>query len=453
MRRALPIAIAVFLAGLGSYALTRLDRPTPPPTTRAVPARDEPPPPPTLVEHSPRTGRPTDRLLALDGDIAFYRHRAETTPHAWLDWDRVATSYMDRARLSGDYADWQRAEAALESAFSAGEGVGPYLSRASFNLTMHRIDRVDADLDAMGRSGVITLSDSDAVLSMRAEARYYAGRYAEARELYEGNVARSRRGVDPLVMLAQLDWHTGHFDDATALMDEALAHPILTSTQAAPTRAWVLLTRAMLERDRGRYADALARIDEARAQTTEPDAHLEELAAEIHELNGDDDEALRAFRAISSTTSSPQSIDGVARILRRQGDTVAAAELVGVARAAYDGQMAMFPEAAWGHAIDHWLRLEPEDVDRMITIAEGNAHARPYGETRVKLAMAYLLAGRTADARREIDAVLATEWSTADLHAVNAIVILREGRDASAEDAVADAIAPGILRRLAWIAP
>lgn len=425
----------MFVSGVLSYAVSRLDHPAPPTTA--------------LPDATP-SATSLDAIGRLDGNIDFYRRRAEADPGDWLDWEHVATAYMDRARMTGDYGDWQRADDALTSAFRAGEDFGPYLTRASFNFTMHRIDRVDEDLDAAGR-GLVTASDRDAIIGLRADVRYYSGRYDEARAYYERLVGLTHRGVDALVLLAQLDWHTGAFDEAARLLDEALASPSIASSRAASMRAWVLMTRATMERDRGQLDEALARIDAAHALTPD-DLHLDELAAEIHEARGEDDEALALFRRIAAATRSPQSIDGTARILRAQGDTVAASELVALARQSYEGQIALFPEAAYGHAIDHWLRLEPDDVDRMITIAEGNVAARPYGETQVKLAMAHLLAGRASDARRVLDEVLASGWQTAELHAVNAIALEREGQDGSAEREAAEAIAPGVMERLGWLA-
>ena len=443
MQRALPIAIAIFLCGMVSFALSRLDHVASPPHSSAPPepsaAPIAPPPPPS-------TG-PEDPVAHLDGLIAFYSGRGAAGTATWLDWEFVAIYSMDRARMTGDYTDWQRAESALTSAFEAGgNGFGPYLTRANFNSSMHRIDRVEADLDSASHAILLSSADRGAILSMRADARYYGGRYDEARTLYEEQLVANRRSPDALGTMAQLEWHTGHFDTAESLLDEAMGR-----TNADPVMgAWVLSLRATLERDRNRLDAGLAAI--ARAHALRPnDPHLDELAAELHELGGDDDQALHDFRAVAARTSSPQSIDGAARILRARGDTIEADELVRVARQSYDAQIALFPEAAYGHAIDHWLRLEPDDVDRMITIAEGNAEARPYGETRVKLAMAYVLADRIADARAVLDAVLATEWSTFELHAVNAIVLEREGRDASAEQAAAEAIAPGASDRLAWL--
>jgi hypothetical protein len=434
MRRALPIAVAIFLAGTASYLLSRLEAHETPRAEGASAA--------LIADAGPPTA-----LAEIDRNIAFYQERAEATPRAWMDFEYVASGYMARARLTGDYNDWRRAEDAIEASFrSVGYSFGPYITRATFNATMHRYDRVEADLDA-AEHGLLRLSDSDAVQSLRTDTRYYTGRYAEALERYDAQLVRSHRGLEDLVLLAQLDWHTGHFDEAVGLLDEAAQ---ARGSSRATVRAWVLMMRATMERDRARYDDALAAIESARDAVPD-DPHRDELEAEIHELRGEDDEALRLFRALAASSSSPQAIDGVARILARRGDEVAANELVALARQTYETQIALFPEAAYGHAIDHWLRLEADDVDRMITIAEGNALARPYGETRTKLAMAYLLAHRVADARRELDAVLATEWTTAELHAVNAITLAREGRDATAEEAAAEAIAPGVMDRFAWL--
>lgn len=443
MRRALPIAFAMFLAGLVSFLVSRLDHRSPPTTTvaRALgPTTTTPAPSPSTL----------DPIALLDLQIAGYRERAQTRPDDWMDWEFVAIYQMDRARLTGDYTDWRRADDAVTSAFEAGHGFGPYLTRATLNSALHRIDRVEADLDAVSRGILVSPSESGAVLALRGDARFYAGRYAEARVLYEQQMANTRRGPEALGVLAQLESHTGHFDEAERLLDEAARHPSAQNASGAPVLAWVLSSRARMERDRGRLDDALAAIAAARALTPN-DPHLDELAAEIQEAHGDADDALHAFRSVAARTSSPQSLDGAARILVARGDTIAAQELVALARQSYEAQIALLPEAAYGHAIDHWLRLEPEDVDTMIAIAEGNAEARPYGETRVKLAMAYLLAGRIADARAVLDAVLATEWSTADLHGVNAIALERAGQDGSAERAVAEAIAPGAMLRLAWL--
>ncbi len=161
-------------------------------------------------------------------------------------------------------------------------------------------------------------------------------------------------------------------------------------------RAWALSARATMERDRGQLEAALTAIRSARALAP-TDSHVEQLFAEILEARGNEAAALARYQAIAERTSSPQAMDGAARILRARGDSIAADELVIAARQSYEAQLAIFPEAAAGHAIDHWLRLE-DDVERAVEIAERNAEARPFGDARTKLAMAYMRAGRLEDA-------------------------------------------------------
>lgn len=435
MKRALPISLALFVAGVVPYLISRVER-TPPVRPSSVVTEPSPPP-------SAPAAAPDDPLAVLDRHIASHRARAEST-HSWIEWEHVALYSIDRARRTGSFEDWRQADEALVRAFEDGRGVGPYLARATLNASMHRIDRVETDLDAASRAMLVSASDRLAIASLRADVHYYAGDYAGARPLYEEQARASRRAPDALVAMAQLDWHTGHFDAAAAALDEAVAHEQCTRSPAL--HAWVLSARALMERDRGRLDDALSAIRTARVLTPD-DAHLDQIFGEILEAQESADAALEVYERIAARTRSPQAMDGAARMLRARGDEIAVRELVETARQSYDAQLALFPEAAAGHAIDHWLRLEPDDVDRMIEIAELNAEARPYGETRLRLAMAYLLAGRIADARAVIDAVRTTEWRTAELFVLDAIVRRREGADDAEATSEAEEIAPDVMAR------
>lgn len=442
MKRAFPLALAIFLFGIVSYAISRLDHPTArlTVTTTAAGADD--------TRASPSAPRDRSPLEQLDARIAGYRARAEARDDNWLDWEFVAIYAMDRARITGSFEDWAVADRAIQSAFAAAPPqAGPFLTRANLNGSMHRIDRIEPDLQMAERSILISRADRLAILAMRADARYYGGDYAAARELYEQQLAQTRREPAALVAAAQLDWHTGNTANASALLDEAAQHRDCVASP--PFLAWVLSARALFERDRGQLDEAARVIERARELSPE-DAHLDQIAAEIAELRGNDDEALHLFRQVAARTSSPQAMDGAARILRARGDEIAARELVETARQSYDAQLALFPEAAAGHAIDHWLRLESDDVDRMIEIAELNAEARPYGETRLKLAMAYLLAGRIVDARTVIDAVRATEWRTPELVLLEA---LTSPSDGDAQEALARSTEEfaGAMERYAWL--
>lgn len=60
--------------------------------------------------------------------------------------------------------------------------------------------------------------------------------------------------------LAQLEWKTRHFDRAEALLDEAQR---VAGEEREETRAWVFMVRGLMETDRGRLDDALARFRDA----------------------------------------------------------------------------------------------------------------------------------------------------------------------------------------------
>lgn len=406
---------------------------------------------PVAMAPSPEITTPTPEevdgpLAELDRRLEAERRFAESHP-SYVRWDHLAQAYIDRGRMSGDYRDYQRADEALTRSFGlAPPGAGPFLRSAVFNATMHRIARLQADLVSLESVVLMSPGDRETIASLRADAAFYSGRYDEARELYAAQLAAGRN-VASLVAMAQLEWRTGRFDAAGLLLDEAAA-----LDEGDSMRAWALSARAMMERDRGRLEAALTAIRASRALAPE-DPHLEQLFAEILEARGNDAAALERYQAIAARTESPQAMDGAARILRAQGDDIAADELVTAARQAYEAQIALFPEAAYGHAIDHWLRLE-EDVARTVEIAEGNAEARPYGEARTKLAMAYVLAGRDDDAARELDEIIASGWSSAEVHGARALVAERLSDDARAlaERGAAEAIAPGAVDRLGWLA-
>ncbi len=55
-------------------------------------------------------------------------------------------------------------------------------------------------------------------------------------------------------------------------------------------------------------------------------------------------------------------------------------------------------------------------------MAERNVAARPYGESKLLLAEAQLKAGRTREAKVTIDAVLASDWRTAEVRRVATLV-------------------------------
>ena len=105
------------------------------------------------------------------------------------------------------------------------------------------------------------------------------------------------------------------------------------------------------------------------------------------------------------------------------------------------------PEAAYGHALDHYLNFGDPAV--ALDIAKRNYALRPNGEAASGLAWALLANHRPADALAAIKPILASGWVSAESHivAAQAYALLAKGRDAEAERRAALAIDPHGLDR------
>lgn len=331
-------------------------------------------------------------MTDLDAAVMHHQRRAAAEPTSWLDLERIALVHLGRAHLSGDYAEYEKAEAALESAFQrAPEGSGPFLTRARLAFTLHRLDDVEADLAAAERAILMKKSQRLAIDELRASVAFQRGDYATAKARLEA-VLEERTTATALARLAQIYWKTGDFERAEALYLDAI-------TQTPPTNverhAWLELMRGLLDLDRERLDDALAHY---RAADSMFDGWylIEEHIAEIHALKGAHETAREQYEDLVDRTNSPEFMDALAETyaaLDRNDDAIA---MRNRARQRYEAQLARFPEAAYGHALDHYL--ETKDASRAVDLAEKNAAIRPNPEALEKLASAYELAGRDGDA-------------------------------------------------------
>lgn len=354
---------------------------------------------------------PSPALQALDARIEATRRAADRRDDDWMNLEVLAKLYVQRGRMTGDWADYRRAEEALDEAFArAPDGLGPHLTRATLAYSMHRLDAAAQDVARVEGYALRMPETTRIARSLRADIAFHRGRYAEAASGYAENLEELR---DPaaLVASAQWAWKTGDFEDAEALLQEAAS-----LAEGPSTSAWVSLVRGLYALDRGRYEDALSHY-RAGLRSTPDSWLLQEHAAEVLQLLGHDEEARVAYVELVERTGSPEFMDALAGIHRDRGETEEAQRWVARARAGWEDRLAMFPEAAYGHALDHWLDFE-DDTERAVSIARANAQARPGGEAQVKLAQAQLAADRLDEAAETLAGVLETPWRTADLHAV-----------------------------------
>ncbi|MDP3856506.1 MAG: hypothetical protein Q8Q73_01955 [Stagnimonas sp.] len=389
-------------------------RPVPPPVE---PAATTPAP-----AAEPAAYRYADELAASRQRVAEARAAIARGPVVWPQWATLAAAQLALARLRGDYADYLEVEQSLAQAFAISGRGGPYLERARYHFSVHRLDRVDADLALAERENN---PDPAAILGLRADLDFYRGRYPEALAGYRAALAR-REDLGGLVRLAL--WHArmGHHSEALALFDRADA--IYHGDSPYP-RAWLALQRGLLALERGRWDDAMAHYQHALRLL--PDWWLaREHIAEIYALRGEAAPARREYEAVIAETGNPEYMDAMAKLAEHEGRHDEARQWIAKARAGYDQRLAQLPEASYGHGLDHFLQFGPPDL--ALRLARANHAQRPNGEAQIKLADALLHNGQAAEAVQLMRRALASEWDTPELHAAAARSFAAAGLGAEA---------------------
>ncbi|MFO0633309.1 MAG: hypothetical protein U0168_10695 [Nannocystaceae bacterium] len=369
-----------------------------------------------------------DELASWDDLIASASERAKANPTSAMAFEAVASAYMSRARLSGSYDDYAQAEAWLESAFAADpeRKHGPYLTRAQLNFTLHRLDRVDDDfaLGQRGRRDDVTLSGHRLFAAnlalQRGDIAACGTLLEQSIQLHESVGNRSAKGFYELGV--------GHVEASEAAYARALA---LYHGAFREPKAWLHLQLGLSDLSRGRWDDALAHYRDAGAQLSGwwlVDEHI----AEVLTLQGKRDEAKAMYLDIIARTDNPEFMDAMAAILAEEGRADESKQYVARARARYEAQLQRYPEAAYGHALEHYLEFG-EDAGFTLGLAKKNHALRPGPDAKGLLARALLQAGQASEAMRVIDEALATGWTTADLH-VTAAKAHRAAGDAAGAD-------------------
>ena len=375
-----------------------------------------------------------EELAELDRLITAQEARMAASPESWKEAEELAAHLQARARLTGDLGDYARAEAALAEGFSrAPAGGGPLLQRARLHYTLHRLDAAEADLDAIDAQPIRTATAEQAVADMRADIALERGQL-DAAERHWRAAEEARPSMKSAAALGKIAWTRGHFEAADHRFAEALKR-----YHAAPQEpvAWGLLQRGLLDLDRGDAAAALAHYREAEAAM--PGYWLvDEHIAEAMVLTGQTLDALALYRDVVERTGSPELQGALAELLVSAGDEEEARALIAAADATYAEQLARFPEAASGHALEHALTWGT-DPATALALAEKNAALRPNGEALALLSEARLKSGDTAGARAAAEAALATGARSASIHLAAAAAARAAGDAAAAEGQLAHA--------------
>lgn len=379
-----------------------------------------------------------EAVTATDVAITNARAAAAAGRDQWLMHEILASTLLARAQLTGSYDDYAAAGQALDDAFKvAVKGSGPHMMRAALDFSMHRLAGAEKQLDAIDRYVVPPeRGDRAEMLAMRGDIAFYRGQLPEALAYYDK--------ADALVpgfaafRRALFAARTGDVDRADAYFEQAEKAYRSPSKQ---TRSYLALQRGILDLDRGRLDDAMAHF--RTADSLFPGRWLiEEHIAEVLMLQGKTGEAEKRYRDIVRRSGQPEFIDKLAVLAEKRGDSAEAKRLFAQAGAIWARRLQQFPEATYGHAIDHCVAKR--DWACAVRMAEQNVTARPFGEAKVALAGALLGSGRAGQARAVIEPVLASPWRTPKLHrtAADIYAALELKAEAAAQDKLAKALNP-----------
>ena len=310
-----------------------------------------------------------------------------------------------RASLTSDFAHFKAAEEAIDKAFlSAGPTEDLVLLRAQFNFKLHRLPSTKSDLAALQELGA-----SSSLQALAADLAFQEGRYEESRRGYAKALEINPASWDNLARLAYFQSRTGDYAGAERTYAKAQEE---ISAKEMRSYAWVELQKGLLDFERKRYEAALAHYKKAdRAYSGY--WLIEEHIAEALDLVGHTGESVALYEKIIRTTHNPEYMNALGRIKERT-DPAAAQKLYAEADRENAKRFALFPEAAIGHLLRDSL-LRPTPRPDLLALAQRNYDLRPNSESKLLLARAYLKNERKAEAKRLLDEIAATPWTSPEL--------------------------------------
>jgi hypothetical protein len=371
---------------------------TPPPPPAPAPA-EAPAPAATPGPANEQVERTWDAELAeVDRRILYFQERAESPEGDRLAFKQVISLLLDRAQLTGDYGDYARAQALIDGAFDKAEAAanGPHASAFALDMALHRYASAKEHLAFIEPSAGPT-----------AQLDFALGNYEAAGAAFE-RMAKSQR-PEHLSRLAIYRWKTGDLDGGDALLADAAAG---YHGRFHRPEAWYHLHRGIFDLERGAYHDAMAHYLTAK-EKLEGYWLIDEHIAEIHLLQGNLDKARAMYEDLVERTGNPEFMDRLAETLEQQGHDAEAERMVAKARAAYEARLEQFPEATWGHAIDHWITWG--DPAEALAMARKNHANRPNGDAKLALVHALMKAGELAEARTVMKDIQASPFDVPEV--------------------------------------
>lgn len=286
-------------------------------------------------------------------EIAAWSRALAVDPASAISLGMLAALHLQRARETGDDADYQRAEQYARRSLSlrVNRNAKTYLTLASTLMAEHRF----AEADTVASNAVAADPGRPEYLALRAEVRLELGDYERAGAVFDSLYRfRSKLSIAPrLARWAELNGRT----------DEAF-HILRTSVAEADTRqdipveqaAWFHFRLGDLALRNGRFR--LARKEFDRGLQIEPtDYRILGGLARLSLLEGDPDQAIAYGERAIAIKLDPATLGVMGDAFLARHDTVAADENFRTLEIAVRGQPGAYHRAWSLFLLDHHRRI------------------------------------------------------------------------------------------------
>jgi tetratricopeptide (TPR) repeat protein len=405
--------------------------------------------PPALIA-KPQVGIDAAQALAdVEKTIAHLSARVKTPAGDMIDREELASAFLGRSRLSGDWADLVEAGRQAEAGFTSVPGHGPLLARATVSLAAHRLTKAEADLGRIDKFVVPDNQTKADAAALHGDIALLRGDFAGARAWYgKANAVEKWPGL--YSRIGNLALMQGDYEKASLYYraaDGLNRHP------SPSFRADSLLRQGELALAQGQWPEATKLFTEA--NRVFPGWWRAEMrVAQMLALNGNAPAAISAFEGIATRVKAPEAMDILAGLYRNAGNAERARHWAAEAGKGWQKRLAMLPEASWGHAVEH--ELASGTPARALELALLNASNRPYPPSQILLAKAWIASGKPEPALTLLAKAEATGFVSADMFLTRAEALAMKGDGAGVAEARERAaeINPRALERnpsFAWL--
>ena len=169
---------------------------------------------------SSSTATPKDPTVMTNAVVRFFEERVQRDPHDFVSYNRLADAYVQRARQTGDVADYSRAEAALEASLEAlpSDNYDALVQLSLVYGAMHRF----SDARELAQSALALKPWEAFGYAALGDAHVALGQYDKAEEAYQ-RVTSEAPGLSSFSRLAYLLELRGDLETAELMWRNALS--------------------------------------------------------------------------------------------------------------------------------------------------------------------------------------------------------------------------------------